>query len=294
MVKILFIANPIAGGKSKARAVSLIGSCLDPSRYEWEVAYTTGPGHATQLAAETDAEVVVAIGGDGTVDEVAKGILGTSKTLGIIPCGSGDGLAFHLHLTRDVKKALSIINDGYTRVIDHAIINGEPFFCTCGVGVDAVVSQKFATGNRRGLPAYIDQTIKTWFQFHPETYTLEMDNCTISAKAMLITVGNANQWGNKVLITPQASLCDGLLDVTILEPMLLAEVPLLAAQLINGTVNRNPRVKSFRCSRIKIIRQSEGAAHYDGEATTLGKEIDIRIVPSALKVIVPKRYQNKI
>lgn len=256
--------------------------------------YTNGPGHATQLAAETDAEVVVAIGGDGTVDEVAKGILGTSKTLGIIPCGSGDGLAFHLHLSRNVKTALKIINEGYSTIIDHATINGTPFFCTCGVGVDAVVSQQFAMGGRRGLPAYIDQTVRTWFKFKPETYTIEMDNTTIITKAMLVTVGNANQWGNKILITPHASLTDGLLDVTILEPMSLAEIPIFATQLIDGGVNRNPRVKNFKCTSVKIKRESQGAAHYDGEATTLGKEIDVKIVPAAIKVIVPKKYIHKI
>ena len=294
MHKVLFIANPVAGGKNKVCIVSQIERYLDSSLFEWSVEYTKAKGDATVLAKETDAGIVVAIGGDGTVDEVAKGIIGTDKILGIIPCGSGDGLALHLHISRNIKKAIFNLNEFFVTPIDYATINGEPFFCTCGVGFDAAVSWKFAQAGKRGFKTYIEESIKTWFKFKAQEYILEMDNCAIRINALLVTVGNANQWGNETLITPYASIRDGLLDVTVLEPFTITEAPLIGAQLLDGHIDKNPRAKCFKCRSITIKRQDEGEAHYDGEAVKLGKEIEIKIVPGAIRTIVPQKSAYKI
>ena len=296
MKKILFIANPIAGGRSKETVRTRIAKLMDKSESEWEFLYTKEPGDATVLAAESDADVVVAIGGDGTVNEVARGLLGTDKALGIIPCGSGDGLARHLMISHNIDRAIRTIREMEIRRMDHGVINGLPFFCTCGVGLDAIVSMKFAKSGRRGLIVYIEKCLETWLRFNPDRYRIDIDGTVIDTEAVLITVGNANQWGNESKITPLASLQDGLLDVTVIKPFLSIEIPLLAAMIMDGHIYRSSRVICMKGNQIIIHRDSIGEAHLDGNPTMLDKDIEISVVPDALNVIVPRKKskQNKI
>lgn len=287
MTKILFIVNEIAGGKSKKGLPGIISRHLDHDKFQWELQTTQYKGHATQLAKSTDANWVVAVGGDGTVNEVARGIIGTDKALGIIPCGSGDGLALHLGISRLMHLAVRSLNSAEPVRADYGTVNGEPFFCTCGVGLDAIVSLKFAQASRRGLPVYIEKALETWHKFEPETYRLEIDGQPLETKAVLITAGNANQWGNYGKIAPRASVKDGLLDVSIVGPFKSAAIPVLATELLAGKIDHNHSVRSFRCKRLKIQRESEGAAHFDGDPLILGKEIEIEIVPGGINMLPP-------
>ena len=141
MKKILFIVNPVSGGKDKEGILRIVGEEIGRKRFEYETVLTACPGHATSIASECDADIVVAVGGDGTVSEVAKGIAGTSKTLGIIPCGSGDGLALHLGISRNPRKAARQLCEARFVPMDYGLVCGHPFFCTTGVGFDAVVSK---------------------------------------------------------------------------------------------------------------------------------------------------------
>lgn len=294
MTKILFIANPIAGRHSKGKIRDRIAAKLDGRGVEWDFVYTDHPGHATELAGGTDADVVVAIGGDGTVSEVARALVGTEKALGIIPCGSGDGLARHLKISHIVDYALKTILEMRTVTIDHGTINGQPFFCTCGVGLDAIVSMKFSQAARRGLPVYIEEALKTWIHFKPQHYRLTIDGKPMETEAVLITVGNANQWGNEGFIAPAASLNDGYLDITIIKPFLSVEIPLLAAMILDGHIDNSPRVKCIKCRSVSIHREEKGEAHFDGDPLILGKDIDIQIVPASLKVVVPAKRADSI
>lgn len=294
MKKLLFIANPIAGGRSKETVRTRVAKLMDESEFEWEFLYSKEPGDATFLAAKSDADVVVAIGGDGTVDEVACGLLGTDKALGIIPCGSGDGLARHLMISHDIDRAIRTIKEMEIRRIDHGLINGHPFFCTCGVGLDAIVSMKFSKSGRRGLIVYIEKCLETWISFNPDRYRIEIDGTVINTEAVLITVGNANQWGNEGRITPLASLQDGLLDITVIKPFLSLEIPLLAAMIMDGRIYRSPRVICMKGREILIHRDNVGEAHFDGDPTMLGTDLEISVVPDALNVIVPRKRANRI
>ena len=288
MKKILFIVNPVSGGKSKRRILRLIEDFAAGSGVQAAVRQTESAGHATTLARESDADIVVAVGGDGTVSEVAQGIVGTGKALGIIPCGSGDGLALHLGISRRPRKALRTLLDGVARTIDYGLVDGRPFFCTTGVGLDAEVAWQFATSGKRGLSTYISLAWKIWQHFRPETYTIEVDGEVLTAPAVFVTVGNANQWGNQARITSLALVQDGLLDVTVVAPFKTVEIPVLAAKLLDGRAHTSRRVKMLRGKHIVIRRSQDGPAHYDGDPCRKGTEIVVDIVPGALNVIVPK------
>ena len=276
----LFIINPISGKGKKAKIVQRLLA------KGYKVVYTEYAGHAEVLAREATDDIVVAVGGDGTVNEVARGIVGTEKILGIIPCGSGDGLARHLGLSHNIRKAIQTIEQGECKRMDTAEINGRPFFSVCGVGFDAVVSERFAKSGKRGLVSYIKQGLSTWFNYTPESYTIEIDGVTIQHKALFITIGNSDQWGNNAKITPLADCCDGILDVTVVEKFGVLEMPWLALRLMTGTLQRSRKVHCYKGKNIRITRQSEGAAHADGDWFIDGKVLDIKIQPSTLKVIV--------
>lgn len=294
MKKLLFIANPIAGGRSKETVRSRVGKQLEGTGYEWEFHYTEGPGDATKIAAESDADIVIAVGGDGTVNEVACGIIGTDKVLGIIPCGSGDGLARHLNISHSLDSAIRTILEMEIRRIDHGLINGRPFFCTCGVGLDAIVSMEFTKSGRRGLPVYLEKCLESWIKFTPDQYRIEVDGTIIDTKAVVVTIGNANQWGNEGLITPTASLNDGLLDITVIKPFLNVEIPFIAAMIMDGHIYHSPRVMCLKGKEIHIHRAKAGEAHFDGDPTIMGTDLDISIVPDSLNVIVPRKKAGRI
>ena len=172
MEKMLLIVNPISGGKDKKKVIRAIENGLDKNRFQWDIAFTEYSGHGTILARESDADIVVAVGGDGTVSEVAKGISGTGKTLGIIPCGSGDGLALHLGISRNLPKAVRQLNDSRQAIIDYGTIDGKLFFCTTGVGMDAEVAWEFAKAGTRGLKTYVSKTLSVWRHYVPKEYRL--------------------------------------------------------------------------------------------------------------------------
>ena len=256
---ILFIVNPISGQGNKTSVVSRL------SKKDCKVVYTEYAGHAEILAREAEEDIVVAVGGDGTVNEVARGLIGTGKTLGIIPRGSGDGLALHLGLSHDLNKCLKIIEKGNTREIDAGTINGRYFFSVCGVGLDAIVSERFAKSGRRGLASYIEQAIHSWKG----------------------TVGNSDQWGHGAKVAPLADSSDGILDITVVEDFKDIEIPMLAYRLMTGTVNMAENIHCYKGKSIDIIRENPGPAHADGDWFEAGKLLEIRILEHSLKVLVP-------
>ncbi|EKU92568.1 diacylglycerol/lipid kinase family protein [Bacteroides oleiciplenus] len=293
--KISFIINPKSGTQSKEQVLHLLDEKLDKTKYAKEVVYTEYAGHAVEIAAQKAKEgvhAVVAIGGDGTINEIARSLVHTKTALGIIPCGSGNGLARHLQISMEPKKAIEIINEGIIDVIDYGKINDVPFFCTCGVGFDAFVSLKFAKAGRRGPLTYLEKTLLESLKYQPETYELETEDGTLKYKAFLIACGNASQYGNNAYIAPQATLTDGLLDVTILEPFTVLDVPALSFQLFNKTIDQNSRIKTFRCQTLRIHRTKPGVVHFDGDPMMMGENIDVKVIKEGLQVIIP-RYAEK-
>lgn len=286
---IQFIVNPISGTSNKKRILDLIPKYLDERRFEWSICQTEHRGHAMEIAkraAKEGVDIVVAVGGDGTVNEVARGLLHTETALGIIPCGSGNGLARHLHIPMNPNGALKVLSDCHLEQLDYGMIDEQPFFCVCGVGFDAIISDRFARAGRRGLRTYIKDTIEVGLKYKSDTYEITADGKSMTYKAFLIACANASQYGNNAYIAPHASMSDGLLDVTLLEPFPLLASPKIALQLFKKTITRNCHVRSFRCRHLHIKRSAPGVIHFDGDPKEAGKELDIRIVPKGIRVVV--------
>ena len=281
MEDVLFIVNPISGKGRKDRIVSGIRS------FGGEIVFTEYPGHAEQIARASSRTTVVAVGGDGTVNEVARGLAGTEKTLGIIPCGSGDGLALHLGISRNLSKALKVIRQGRTVYADCCKIDGKPFFSVCGVGLDALVSLRFAESGSRGLRTYIREALRVWRGFTPEEYCLEADGQSVLRKAVLVTAANSCQWGNNARIAPSASCSDGLLDVIVLKPFRSVEIPLLALLLMTGNLEKSRRYECLRCRHLVISRKAAGPAHCDGDCFLAEERMEVSVSGEKLKVLVP-------
>jgi YegS/Rv2252/BmrU family lipid kinase len=294
--KIVFVVNPISGTQSKKAILKWIDERMDRSIYDYSIVKTEYAGHATQIAAsaaQNKVNVVVAIGGDGTINEIARSLVHTDTALGIIPCGSGNGLARHLRIPMEPKAAIDVINQGNRLCIDYGKINNIPFFCTCGVGFDAFVSLKFADSGKRGLLTYLENTLHESLTYQPETYEIENEEGTVKYKAWMIACGNASQYGNNAYIAPHASLTDGLMDVTIMEPFTVLDVPSLSFQLFNKTIDQNSRVKTMRAKKIKIHRTQDGVMHFDGDPLMAGKELEVEIIPSGLYVIASEKKRAK-
>ncbi len=287
--RIVYLVNPISGTQRKQGIARLAEELTNKDLYDVEVHYTAYAGHASVLATdavEHGVDVVVAVGGDGTVNEVARALVHTPAALAVVPCGSGNGLARHLHIPLNVREAIGIINAGNVKPLDYGTINDRPFFCTCGVGFDAFVSQKFAESGRRGLVTYVENTLREGLLYKPQTYTIESDTSTEECKAFLIACANASQYGNDAFIAPHASMSDGLFDVVVMEPFNAIEAPQVALQLFKGTLPKNSHVKTFQASRIVIHRDSEGAAHCDGDPFFTGRDIEIVMQHKSLNVVV--------
>ena len=295
METIAFIVNPVSGGKDKKNILSAIARHLDLTKYRGLLYQTNHPGEATQLAREADAGIVVAVGGDGTVSEVARGLIGTDKALGIIPCGSGDGLALHLGVSREPAKAVNLLNEGCITRMDVAYMDGTPFFCTAGMGLDARISQDFAASTRRGLPTYLLTAWEDWKKRRPEHFRITTDDAFWEGDAIVVTICNANQWGNEARIAPRASVRDGLLDVTIVTPFDTLEIPDMAARLMTGNAHTSRHVLQFHGATVQIERDAEGPAHRDGDPVhRAGKVIGFELQPEALSVVVPSRRKDRI
>ena len=287
--KAVFVINLISGTSDKAAIPGLIDQYLDKTKFEYEIAITQYAGHASEIATKAKddgVDVVVAIGGDGTVNEVARAIVHSNTALGIIPCGSGNGLARHLLLPLNVRKAIDVINRSEVRQLDYGIINDYPFFCTCGMGFDAFVSMKFAEAGKRGPITYVENVLREGLKYKPETYTIEDDNGTLQYKAFLISCANASQYGNNAYIAPQASMSDGLMDVIIMEPFDVFEAPQISIEMFSKTLDKNSKIKTFRTRHLHIHRDKPGVIHYDGDPVMTGADIDIELKPKGINIIV--------
>lgn len=285
--KILFVVNPISGTRGKDFILRDISECLDMHAFAYDTAISQYAGHAHELAAEArekGVDIVVAVGGDGTVNEVASALTGGPTALGIIPCGSGDGLARHLGIPLNARGAIEMLNRQNIERLDYATVNGKPFFVTCGMGFDAYVSYKFAEAKTRGVLTYMEQALTEWLRYKPETYTVEDESGANTYKAFLITCANSSEYGNNAYIAPQASMRDGLLDVTIVEPFNALEAPQLALQLFSKTLRPGSHVRMLRTSKLTVHREKAGVIHCDGDPLEAGRDLHFELIPGGIRV----------
>ena len=295
MKNIAFIINPISGTQQnvKRKLPKLIDKELDHSQWLPNIVFTEYAGHATELAhqfAVMGFEAVVAVGGDGTVNEVARGLRDTTTALGVIPIGSGNGFARHLRIPMNTMKAIQMINHSEPISCDYGLADDRMFVTTCGTGFDALVADQFAAAGKRGFATYFQNIIKDVFSYEPETYHITGEGIDVTHKAFLITFANANQWGNEAYIAPQASIQDGLMDICIMSSSALLGAPGLAVRLFTKSISSSLFMDTIKAKDVLLHRESESPFHIDGDPVKMGQDIHIRIVSDGLKVLVEKRF----
>lgn len=294
--QILAIINPISGTSSKEYVPEIINRVIDSTRFDVSIRFSQRPGHAallTRQAIDDGLFAVLAVGGDGTVNEVASALRDSDTALGVIPCGSGNGLARHLGIPINIEKALQVINRCDVQPLDYGTVNQQPFFCTCGVGFDAHISQKFAKSHRRGPLTYVQDTIIEYLKYRSQIYTIEMQGKIITEKAFLIACGNASQYGNNAFITPHASMQDGLIDVTIIHPFTPLDTAILGLLLFTKHIDQDINIETYRTSELIIHRHHPGIMHLDGEPVMEQDKLLIKCHPAGIKIFLPHTVTDK-
>jgi len=279
-INILFIINPISGGRGKQAIPDFIDKYLDKEKFSPNFVFTEYPGHAGELADEASVknfDVIVAAGGDGTINEVATQVLKHNKTLGILPLGSGNGLARFLKIPNNIRYALNIINNFHVDKIDSAEFNGKCFFNLAGIGFDAHLSAVFSKDKKRGLSGYVKLGFQEVFNYKAENYILNI----------AVSVANSSQYGNNVYVAPNASIKDGLLDICIIKPFPIIKLPVLGYVMLSGKAETSDMIEIIKGKKVKITREKAGAVHVDGEPLEMGEIIETHINPLSLNIIVP-------
>ncbi len=297
MKNIAFIINPVSGSKetqsAKRKLPKLIMQTLDSEQWLPNIAFTEYAGHATELArqyARMGFDAVVAVGGDGTVNEVARGVRDSQTAMGILPMGSGNGFARHLNIPIRVNKAIEMLNHSEPIRVDYGLANGKLFVSTCGTGFDALIADHFAGSSKRGFATYLQNILKDVFSYTPQNYHIVGDGLDVTHKAFLITFANANQWGYEALIAPKASIQDGKMDIMLMSSHAILGSASLALRLFAGSIDDSHFMDTLRAKEVTLERESAAPFHIDGDPVDMEKDIHIRIVEDGLRVLVEKRF----
>ncbi|MBE8714180.1 diacylglycerol/lipid kinase family protein [Sphingobacterium hungaricum] len=285
---ILFVINPISGGKKKTAFNKQILEVLDLQKFNPTFQQTTHANHAYELAKnaiEEQYDAVVAVGGDGTINEIGSALVDSGIPLGIIPEGSGNGLALYLGIPLNEASAIRRINRFEFVEVDCGLINKRHFFNIAGLGFDASVSDRFATDSIRGPIGYLRAAINVLSKYKTKKYILTVDGKTYEREAFMISVANSPQYGNNAYIAPNASVNDGLLDVCIVHKFPLYNLPMMVFHLFNKTADQSEYVEIIPGKDIVIERTDGGPVHVDGEPIELENTLSIKINPKSLKII---------
>ena len=291
---ILFIINPISGGKSKRQVPALIEKYIDKQQYNVEIIFSQTDKQITELSiagAKTN-HVIVAVGGDGTVNETGTAIAGTHTILGILPFGSGNGLARYLQIPMDTIQAIKNLNLHRVEHIDAAKMNDNWFFNMAGMGFDAHISEVFSHGLKRGFQTYISSSVREIKNYKAQHYCLNIDGNTFEREAFMLSFANSSQYGNNAHVSPFASLHDGLVDVCVIKPFPVYKLPEMGMRMFTKTAHLSPYVEIIKGRHIFVKRDSAGPVHFDGEPRILGADAEINAIPATLAVIVGSAYQK--
>ncbi len=287
MKKLLFIINPIAGSGDKQLLPKLIEQHIDHAQFHFDLAYTEYAGHASEISKENTAhyDAIIAVGGDGTVNEVGKTLLHSTTPLGIIPWGSGDGLARHLNIPMRPDNAIKTINRFQLRTIDTGMMNNTPFLNVSGVGFDGYISRLFAKEKSRGILRYGKLIMQKFMSYTAQEYDITVDGQTWNRKAFLIAFANSSQWGNNLQIAPQATIDDGLIDICIIQDFPKHLAPFIGINLLTETLHKTRYDEIIQGTTVELSSSKDLVAHIDGEPIKPGKKIKVQITPRSLKII---------
>jgi len=289
MIKIRIIINPISGIGRQKKAERAIKNLLNKNLFDSEIMYSQRKGNLTLLAkeaAENNYDAVVVVGGDGSINEAAQGLIGTRTALGIIPIGSGNGLARHLKIPLSVELAVERINRYKTKYIDTAILNDYVFVSIAGIGFDAHIASQFRFAKKRGLWNYIKISVGEYFRFESKEYHLYLDDKAFKTDAFMIVFANANQFGNNMVISPEARIDDGFLDVCFIKKPKIYEIPDLLLKTLLKKAHKSKLVSIQRAKQINVEVISNTFLNLDGEAVLESESIHIAINPLSLSVII--------
>lgn len=288
--RLRLIVNPISGtrsGQAKHSLATQIEQRLALHGFETSTAFTAGPGDATRLARQAVSagfDGVIACGGDGTINETATAMIDAPVPMGIIPAGSGNGLARHMAIPMEPLEATDIIAARNVMDCDFGQVNDRPFFCTFGVGFDAAVSDRFAAASSRGKFTYLRCAVEEFAHYSGDHYIIDIDGERIERDAFLIACCNASQYGNNAYIAPTASITDGVLDLIIINRASKLRTLMLGFDMMAGLIADNNIIETFRVKSAHIMRSKPGPAHLDGEPVEMGLDINVDCRPQRLKL----------
>ena len=286
--KIRFIINPISGKKHKDHLPQQIEEHLDHSRFDYEIFISNYAGHASILAQDAinqHVDILAVAGGDGSINEVGTTLIGTDMALAVIPCGSGNGLSRCMNLPLDPIKALQVINKNYRSKIDTVTVNDKSFISISGTGYDAKVAEDYSKDIRRGFDTYFRYIIRNYITMEEQPYTIVMPDETLDVKAFFISFANSNQMGYDFPISPHASLWDGKVDLCIVQKPNPFELPIMGGYMLDGMMDKAPKVKIIQTSEATIIRPKADVINLDGESVMMEKDLHLKVNPLSLNII---------
>lgn len=291
MKKIRFIVNPFSGVSEKSNLDQLVRKALDPNKFDFEVCYTQAPQHATELctsALKSNIDIIAVVGGDGTVNEVAKAMLHQPKALAIMPGGSGNGFAMHIGMGRDLRKAIAMINDAQETTIDSAYANGEFFINVAGVGFDGKICNVIQNESKRGIQVYFKSMFKEGYKYPFLEAEIDVDGKKIAGEYVSITAANASMFGYNFTIAPHAELTDGLLDLVLIKKTKKYRYYLNSWRFLNKSILDSPFVETFKGKKIKITTSKQTDYQIDGEGKGTTKNLEIQMNPASIRLLKPR------
>ncbi len=283
-MKTRFIINPISGtGKQKG-----IENYISKNFDIYDLFFTKKSGHAKILAKQAvrdNINLLVVIGGDGTINECLESLVNSNTILFIIPCGSGNGFAKHLAINTNIKKALISIKNSSIKLVDIGFVNNKPFINVAGIGFDAHIAKLFSKSFRRGLLSYLLIILKEIF-YSANEYQIEFENIKKTVNAYMISFANSSQFGNNAKISPLAKINDGLIDFVIVKKFPKWKILFVVFKLLNGSIHNSNFVEIIRCNKMKI-NSTNYLVHLDGEPHKFNEQIEITILKRSIKVLTP-------
>lgn len=295
--QITFIVNPFSGTTNKDNFEAIVTKYIDSSRYDYAIHFTQSAGHATSLAKDAVAnnrDIVVAVGGDGTINEVAAGLVHSETALAIIPGGSGNGFALHLGMSKDFKAAIKQLNTAKRSKVDTCLLNGHFFINVAGLGFDAQVAYHTKTDTQRGLWNYLKRALQLSTKYKPEILSIEIDGKTIEGKYAAAVVANASKYGYFFTVAPFAKLNDGLLDIILFKDTFVPRYFMEAYRFVNNTVHKSSITETYTGKLIKIKSVNKSYYHLDGEGFDKTSDFEITVVPDSIWIMEIKSSIKKL
>lgn len=286
--RLLVIINPISGVGKQKTIEKVFAERLNHEKFDYDIRYTEYAHHATLIASDAASQnydAVIAVGGDGSINDAAAGLIGTGTVLGIIPCGSGNGLARHMKLPLQPEKALDVINDFHVEEIDTINVNGHNYVSIAGVGFDAFVAEKFSHAKNRGFVGYAEIMFREYPLYKPHEYQLIIDGKEYRRKSLFISFANSSQFGFNAAIAPSASLQDGLIDVCMVEKVPPLHLPLTVELLYAKHFEKSQHVEIIQAKEVTVLNNQLRWINFDGEALELEPELHFKVNEKSLKVV---------